>query len=357
LTKQLFITQVSCLLDRGSGSTEDPAYFTEKRHDDLVAEFQAYLEMHVGLLGQLHIERTQALNDHGTDLLVRMGEYRVGFQIKSHFDVSERNFAANVKRQMTESFAHGLDKWYVLICCPLQADDDDFSGKISHLINEFSFLQTRYPAIYGPLNTIKYFNRPEALTRENFNLELQRRAFQQTTLDELVAVLRAAPAPAAVIGRQLADNIDAYQPMYPQTLNKFVPNGVMDLTEEQRQLTVDLVPPLIERLRMLPVPSREFLTLLIQRARPGQWHNAELGVLYGEVLRAIGIDRNELDEELAILERHGLVRLEDVEGQTRIDIKGVDNDWVFWPDLKEFCQQQGIQLREFVVNLNFQLLD
>ncbi len=311
--------------------------------------------MHVGLLGQLHIERTQALNDHGTDLLVRQGEYSIGFQIKSHFDVSEDDFATKVKRQMSESFAHGLDKWYVLICSPLRVARNDFSQRISHLVNEISFYRTHYPAIYGPLNTIKYFNQPTPVSQEDFALELQRRMFQQTTLDELLAVLRNPPAAAAPA--PLTDDYDALQPTYPRTLEKFMPNEQMDLTNEQRQSTVDMIPPVVDRLRSLPVPSREFFSIIVQRARPRHERDSGLSILAGEVMRSTRIDRDTLDEELAILEGHKFVRLEEERGQIRIDVEGINRDWVFWPELKEFCQQQGIQLREFVVNLNFQLLD
>jgi hypothetical protein len=173
---QSFVTQISCLLDRGSGTSDETSYFANKSHKDLVDEFRSYLEMHVPLIGSSHIEITQALNDRGTDLLLQRGSNKIGFQIKSHYDVSENDFSAKVKRQLAESNAHGLDKWFLLICSPLQYEDYNYTGKIAHLLNELSTYKTDYAEAYGPRNTIKYFNNPDPLSKEEFTFRLQQRA-------------------------------------------------------------------------------------------------------------------------------------------------------------------------------------
>jgi hypothetical protein len=104
IPEQLAI-EVLCLLDRGTATPTETRYFVEKCHDELVEEFRQYLELHNSLLGTPHIEITQALNDRGVDVLLQRGFCKVGFQIKSHYDVSEEKFAANVKRQLTESYS------------------------------------------------------------------------------------------------------------------------------------------------------------------------------------------------------------------------------------------------------------
>src|SRR5262245_28875500 len=73
------ITRVACLLNRGTGSPEDTLYFQDKKHDALVSEFQAFMEMHSSFLGSPKFETIQGPNDHGTDLIMHVGEIRIGF--------------------------------------------------------------------------------------------------------------------------------------------------------------------------------------------------------------------------------------------------------------------------------------
>lgn len=171
-----FGSEISCLLDRGTGTSDETRYFANKRHKELVEEFRDYLEMHNALIGSSHLEITQALNDRGTDLLLQREESKIGFQIKTHHDVGESDFSANVKRQLAESNAHGLDRWYLLICSPLEDQGHEYSGRITHLLNELSTYKTDYAEAYGPRSTVKYFNSPTPLSSEEFDLCLERRA-------------------------------------------------------------------------------------------------------------------------------------------------------------------------------------
>jgi hypothetical protein len=128
------IAHIFSILDRGIGTVDDTSYFDGKKHDELVEEFANYLDRHRPLISN-HLEITQALNDRGTDLILKNDNCKLGFQIKSHFDVNEKDFSANVKRQCTEASAHGLDKWYLLICSPLKSKGKDLSEKIQTLYN------------------------------------------------------------------------------------------------------------------------------------------------------------------------------------------------------------------------------
>jgi hypothetical protein len=171
-----FVTQILCLLDRGNGTSDETLYFAGKSHDDLVEEFRRYLEMHFSLIGSSHVEITQALNDRGTDLQLKREGCKIGFQIKSPYDVSEDDFSAKVKRQLAESSAHGLDKWFLLICSPLQYEGHDYTGRITHLLNEISTYKTNYAEAYGPRNAIRYFNNPDTLSEEEFIACLRQRS-------------------------------------------------------------------------------------------------------------------------------------------------------------------------------------
>jgi hypothetical protein len=170
--------EVSCLPDRGSGEADRTAYFTGRTHRDLVEEFRSYLEMHRHLIGLSHVEITQALNDRGTDLILQREGCKIGFQIKSHHDVTEPDFSRSVKRQLAESDAHGLDRWYLLICSPLQEGSHCYSERINHLLNELSTYKSNYAEAYGPRSCIEYFDGPTPLSRKEFDSCVRQRSGQ-----------------------------------------------------------------------------------------------------------------------------------------------------------------------------------
>ncbi|TKI57481.1 hypothetical protein E8L90_19585 [Brevibacillus antibioticus] len=129
------ILRLTTIINRGYASEEATKIFTEEKHDALVQQLAEYISRHDHLIGKVNVTVSQALNDRGVDLHVEMNDCKVGFQIKSHFDVTEKHFAANVKRQCTESLAHGLKKWY---------------QRINYLINEFSTFKSGYIGVFGP---------------------------------------------------------------------------------------------------------------------------------------------------------------------------------------------------------------
>ncbi len=157
---------VTALLSRGLSDKETTACFAEVSHDTLLTQFASYWNQHRHFLGICHIEQNQALNDKGVDLILQTEDAKIGFQIKSHFDVSEANFAANVKRQLAESFMHSLTHYIIIICCPLRHGKTNYADKISHLLSELSQMKTSYHQAYGPTNAVPYFLNPTVLSRD-----------------------------------------------------------------------------------------------------------------------------------------------------------------------------------------------
>lgn len=90
---------VNCLLNRGSSPDPETEYFEGHKHSALIDDLTSYLNSHRHFLGYCRLEPSQALNDRGVDLFLLSDNERIGFQIKSAFDVSDDRFAANVKRQ------------------------------------------------------------------------------------------------------------------------------------------------------------------------------------------------------------------------------------------------------------------
>lgn len=163
------------LLNRGLSPEEDTKCFRDVRHADLVTTFLDYLNAHRNLLGYCHLENRHALNDRGVDILLTTGKfpisYRAGFQIKSPLDVADEKFSANVKRQFTEALSHGLDNYYILICCPLVDDNQDYRMKITHLLNELAQIKNVSFDAFGPQHTATIFKQPSTVSREELLIQ------------------------------------------------------------------------------------------------------------------------------------------------------------------------------------------
>src|SRR4051812_21819093 len=119
MSKQGIVSVLNCLLNRGLGTEADTKAFVTIKHDSLVSTLVQYLNTHRHYLGFCHIEVGQALNDKGVDAILSADGCKVGFQVKSHFDVTEEDFAAKVKRQFAEALSFKLDHYYILVCSAL----------------------------------------------------------------------------------------------------------------------------------------------------------------------------------------------------------------------------------------------
>jgi len=176
-------------------------------HDDLLRQFVAYLNAHRHFLGYCHIEECHALNDNGVDIILRSESVKIGFQLKSHFDVKEKDFASKVKRQMTESLAHALDLYVILICCPMQDGKPPLSHKISHLLNELSILHTPYHVAFGPQNAAQYFRGLPLLTRDEL---LTQKVIEEESLHDYEKGYEHLPEPQSEEIRRAEEHLDSF---------------------------------------------------------------------------------------------------------------------------------------------------
>jgi hypothetical protein len=158
---------VDCLLNRGSSPDPDTKYFERLRHDALIVDLASYLNSHRRFLGFCRLERAQNLNDRGVDLLLLANEEKIGFQIKSEYDVSEDSFAANVKRQFAEALSHSLTHYFILICASMATH----KSRISHLMNEIALFKNIDFSIYSPNNLVIPFRDRPTVTRDELLLK------------------------------------------------------------------------------------------------------------------------------------------------------------------------------------------
>ncbi len=166
------IPVLKCLLNRGAHSEEETRFFQDITHDALVNVLVKYLNNHRHLLSYCQIEVHHALNEKGVDVIVTTDDCKIGFQVKSHFDITEKDFATKVKRQFAESFSHALNHYFILICAPLVTDKGkNYRGKVNNILNELSLFRNVPFDFYGPRTTVGIFRELPKVSREELLLK------------------------------------------------------------------------------------------------------------------------------------------------------------------------------------------
>lgn len=118
--------------------------FRSRRHnDDLCPAFKRQLDRICESYRRVApiVYDTQGIRDDGTDVLIRCTERHlpkpsiIGFQIKSHDDLRERDYLQNLKAQRDDSFrkVQGLDHYYIVICTDAEKD----KNRIRNIAAEF----------------------------------------------------------------------------------------------------------------------------------------------------------------------------------------------------------------------------
>lgn len=168
---------IDCLLNRGPSCDSETSYFELLKHDNLITDLAIYLNSHRHYLEYCRLEQSQALNDRGVDLFLFTDKERIGFQIKSDFDVSDDKFASNVKRQFAEALSYSLTHYFILICASM----DKHKARITHLMNEIALFKNVDFSIYSPNNLVISLRDKPVVAREEL---LLRRAISDGSLHD-----------------------------------------------------------------------------------------------------------------------------------------------------------------------------
>lgn len=138
-------------LDPVPAPTRETAEFRGLSHDELCRGLSQWLRGIEPFLGDnLQVTVTHSLQDAGVDVVLdAIGcQTKLGIQVKSDGDVESRTFAADVKRQITESRQHGLEGLAVVICA--DANGKSREQKIGGLLSELSRTGDTYVAAVPP---------------------------------------------------------------------------------------------------------------------------------------------------------------------------------------------------------------
>lgn len=352
MTKQEAIVNLSTILNRGASTDADTIYFDKKRHNDLLDELLHYIQNSSKLIGNPKIFKTQALNDHGVDLIVEFPNgTKIGLQIKSPFDVSQKDFALKVKAQMAESQYHGLDKWYLLICSPLNDGTTDFTAKVSHLISELSSYKTSYHIIYSPQQCCNIFTKA-VMSDSEFQAIKNQFFFEPADWTQIIRELGADKKASSYLAKvEIQKGADVKQgDLYLKYCG---------LGEDERESTIEYLSDLRNLLKKLSKQTREFLYATLLRAIKKDTMRQKILTSCLDLENYLSISSDKVKREVAILDNHGIAEFDDEQddGEYYIAIRRTNPDYNILQDVKEFCEKYDKPLHEIIVNLDFSHFD
>jgi AbiJ N-terminal domain 5 len=121
--------------------------FRNRRHDALLEILRTKAEKE--LPGKPRIVPTQSLRDAGCDLVIEWrNDAKYGVQLKSHFDIGEKDFAVKTASQIQNSRQHGLRRLYVLLSGDLT--DKSQEQKARGLAANVSKMRDSYVFVVSP---------------------------------------------------------------------------------------------------------------------------------------------------------------------------------------------------------------
>jgi hypothetical protein len=132
------------------------------------------------------------------------------------------------------------------------------------------------------------------------------------------------------------------------------------LTTEQLLESSKEVAVLAERIKKLPIATRQVLVLVNQRSyRAGASMKADSMVPLHEVADACGLARERVFEHVETMDRYRIAygEYDERDGLDYICLRPLQSGWKFWSDLRSFCEDTDTSMREVVVELRFDLLD
>lgn len=112
------------------------------------------------------------------------------------------------------------------------------------------------------------------------------------------------------------------------------------------------------RLEKAPLGHREFLLAVFRRAEKlGTDRFGRAAVDTDDINGALGIPDDKINKECKALERYGLGGLDETEPKVYQVALSDPSDYVTLWDISAFCKERGIDLRKFLIDVDFSLLD
>ena len=362
MEKEDLVTRISILLNKPTSNENDIQYFENKLHDDSVEELRQYLIKNKNFIGDPQLEFLQGLNDHGVDLILKThNDIKIGFQIKSHVDISHDNFASKVKAQMTESAFHGIHKLYILICSPYVSDGKKYKARISHLLSELSGYKTNYHCSYSPTSCIGLFLNNEIIDEESFYSIYKQFTTEVTVTEDIIKEI----APAE-LKTDFLNRLKGQQSIDVDNASSFINYIVeQDFEVDNNEMLNELI-EYCDNLKSVTQVSREFFVTVLNFAESyGELGNCINCVKspYIDVQDSLGINQGEMTLRIKNLERKNLLSFDEddpyEDSQIVIGITGanIHDDLCISYEIREYLKNDLDKLKSFFIDLNFKELE
>jgi len=164
-----------------------------------------------------------------------------------------------------------------------------------------------------------------------------------------------------VVGTMLltvTDHTTLTEPVYAKDLLRLNQAMKWNLSKEELEESISELEELTTRLSRIPLPSRELFLIVVNRSSNGSY-GAELDASIPEIQQATGLSNQELRECFSILDNNCFTYDNDKDdfGVQLVGISNMESGWPLWADVKEFCNNTGIDVAQVIINLDFSIFD
>lgn len=279
---------------------------------------------------------------------------KIGIQVKSHFDVAEDQFAVKVKAQLAESQYHGIDKWYLLVCAPIDDGKRNYAQRIGHLTNEFSSYKSSYHIVYSPQHCVNILT-TGIMSDVEFRSIKKQFHYEKTNWDEILAELQKPvnTVPSSSYLRPTEESL-----VKPATnADKYLNHIGYD--QSDRPEVLEHLNHLQQLLGRLSVKTREFLFTVVSRATKSSGLRDLLLASCQDLENYLNIPNSTIRKEVKILEDLDIASFDDdfESGTWYVAVNKLNPDYNIVREIRDFAKKFGMPLKEILVDLNFTYFD
>ena len=157
----LVLNRLNTIFNIKSAEEEETARFKGIKHDDLCSAILYWVEQNrLLLIEPINAFITHGLREEGVDVVLNFSTSKViiGFQVKSHSDIGEKDFPRKVKHQITGSKKHGLDKLFICLCGDLTNTSQN--ARMQGISSEISQIDKKddYTYLVSPRKMIQVYD-------------------------------------------------------------------------------------------------------------------------------------------------------------------------------------------------------
>lgn len=355
------VTRISILLNKPTYDESEVKYFENKRHDDSVEELRQFFMKNMDYIGNPQFETLQGLNDHGVDLILKTHDnIKIGFQVKSHVDVSKDDFASKVKAQITESAFHGIHKLYLLVCSPYTSGDKNYKSRISHLLSELSSYKTNFCCSYSPSSCVGVFLDNSKKDEEEFKSVYKQFTTETVNTEEIINEIAPTELKTNFLNKLKEQKANEFE-----SASKFISYIIEQGFETTEEEILNELKQYCEKLKSVTQVSREFFITVLKFAEAyGKLGNCVNCVKspYIDIQDSLSISQGEMTQRIKNLERQGFLSFDEDDpyenGQIVIGFPNSNiEDVCLSYEIREYLQNDLTKLKSFFIDFNFKELE